>query len=125
MIKKLLTNPIVVLGAVFVAYRLMKQKPEGRFTRTVDELVEGGTQAASTVASTATSLIDTAVQTGQDVLGIYQDGGLGDMLMGDASTGDNLDIETGEAVTGEANPDVVNCADTPEAEGCVDPLSVD
>ncbi len=122
MIKKILTNPIVVLGAVYVGYRLIKNKPEGKLSRTFDEVVEGGTQAATTLANTATSLIDTAVETGQDVLGIYQDGGLGDMLMGD--NGDAVDIDAyGEAATG--NPDVVNCADTPDAEECLSPTEVD
>ena len=122
MIKKILTNPIVVLGAVYLGYRLIKKKPEGKLSRTFDEVVQGGTQAATTLASTATSLIDTAVQTGEDVLGIYQEGGLGDMLMGD--NGDAVDIDAlGETPT--ESPDVVNCADTPDAEECLNALSVD
>ena len=109
MIKKLLTNPLVVLGLVYVGYRMIKKKPEGKLSRTFDEVVEGGEKAASTLATTATSLIDTAVETGQDVLDIYRDGGLGDMLMGDASAGDNLEIETGQPLAGTPAPlDVVN-----------------
>ena len=109
MIKKLLTNPLVILGVVYVGYRMIKKKPSGKLSRTFDELVQGGETAAGTLASTATSLIDTAVETGEDILDIYKDGGLGDMLMGDASSGDNLEIENGEAVVGTEPPaEVVN-----------------
>lgn len=92
--RKLLTNPFVVLGIVYVGYRLIKRKPSGAISRTFDEVVEGGGKIASTLGTAATSIIDTAVETGQDIFDIYDDGEAGKLLMGDASSGVE-DVETG------------------------------
>ena len=74
MIRKILTNPFVVLGIVYVGYRMIKKKPSGAISRTFDEVVEGGGKIASTLGTAATSIIDTAVETGQDIFDIYDDG---------------------------------------------------
>jgi hypothetical protein len=95
--RKLLTNPFVVLGIVYVGYRLIRKKPSGAISRTFDEVVEGGGKIATTVGKAATSIIDTAVETGQDIFDIYDEGKAGDMLFGDNSTPPE-GIETGDPV---------------------------
>lgn len=111
MIKKLLTNPFIVLGVVYVGYRMIKKKPSGAISRTFDEVVEGGGKIATTLGTAATSILDTAVETGQDIFDIYDEGQAGEMLFGDNSTIGDFDDE-GEAV----NEPLINC-DEVDADG--------
>jgi len=116
MIRKLLTNPFIVLGIVYVGYRMIKKKPSGAISRTFDEVVEGGGKIASTLGTAATSIIDTAVETGQDIFDIYDDGEAGKLLMGDASAGVES-VETGLPVGGEPLVEE-DCTENPDGEGC-------
>jgi len=98
--KKLLSNPIFILGAVYVGYKMIKKKPTGMLSQTFDEVVEGGGRIIRTVGKSATSIIDEAVSTGKD---IYDDGAVGEWMS----------IETGTPVVGESTL----------GAGCMDELS--
>tara|TARA_R110001599_G_scaffold114103_3_gene279680 strand:- start:3953 stop:4306 length:354 start_codon:yes stop_codon:yes gene_type:complete len=90
--KKLLSNPIFILGAVYVGYKMIKKKPTGMLSQTFDEIVDGGGRIIRTVGKSATSIVDEAVSTGRDIIDIYDDGAVGDWMT----------IETGVPVIGES-----------------------
>lgn len=94
---KLLSSPILILGAVYVGYKMIKRKPNGLLSQTFDEIVEGSERIVRTVGKSATSIVDEVKSTGSSIADIYDDGALGEYL-NEAW----LDIETGVESTGAA-----------------------
>ena len=105
---KLLSNPIFILGAVYVGYKMIKKKPTGMLSQTFDEIVDGGGRIIRTVGKSATSILDEAVSTGKDIIDIYDDGAVGEWMT----------IETGSDVIGTSTL-VSGCMD--EASSNYDP----
>ena len=104
--KKLLLNPYVIIGAVLGGLYLMRRKSDTKTAQVLDELVQGGESAASTLADTAVSLTETTIETAQDVFGV-----LSPSMTSDSSESDSLLVEGGEDVDlGEIGLDNPNTA---------------
>jgi hypothetical protein len=77
--KRLLGSPIFWIGAIGGIAWLYKNKPEGRLVRTLDELREGGESILGQTGNLVSSSVSTLVDTGEDILGIYDIGDFGEI----------------------------------------------
>ena len=77
--KRILGSPIFWIGAIGGIAWLYKNKPEGRLVQTLDELREGGESILGQTGNLVSSSVSTLVDTGEDILGIYDIGDWGDM----------------------------------------------
>jgi len=106
----LFKNPLVIGGALIGAYWIFKKKPESKVGRTIGRVREYAEDVVDTAVDTGTELVGGLYETGVDIWGIYDNDDVPDI--------DEVGVEGADASMGEmGDAEEVEPDDTGEEAG--------
>lgn len=100
--KDLLSNPLVIGGALLGAYVILRKKPESKVGRTIGSVRNLARDVVDTAIDTGTGLIQDVYETGQDIWSIYDNEETPDVdSVGVEGADSSLDLGADDAETQE------------------------